>query len=385
MTVLSGAGHLRQRESIGMTNSGGRPPVYYHDYLQLDRLLGSQTPESVRYGEEAHDELLFIIVHQAYELWFKQILHELEDVHEVFSRPRVPEREMGKVVSRLERVVAIQRILLDHVDALETMTPLDFLDFRNLLVPASGFQSLQFRLIENLLGLPHSERVLINEADYTTRFSREHREILEQSHVRPTLFDLVDAWLQRTPFLHFGDFEFWDAYRGAVERMLDRDRDLITSNPNLTDEGRDEQLARFEATADTFSALFDPGEYEALAAAGARRLSREAFLAALLINLYRDEPILQLPFRVLRALMDVDEGFTTWRYRHAIMVQRMIGSKIGTGGTSGHDYLRETARRHRVWSDLFDLSTFFIPRSELPELPASVTEAMRFHLTPGPQ
>ncbi len=368
-----------------MTDSGGRPPVYYHDYLRLDRLLSSQAPESAKYGDEAHDELLFIIVHQAYELWFKQILHELDDVHEVFSRPFVPEREMGRVASRLERVVAIQRILIDHVDALETMTPLDFLDFRDLLVPASGFQSLQFRLIENLLGLPHEQRVLINEADYTTRFSSEHRDILERSHGRASLFELVDAWLQRTPFLHFGDFDFWDSYRDAVARMLDRDRSLIVSNPNLTEEGRGEQLARFDATADTFAALFDAERYEALLAGGIRRLSREAFLAALLINLYRDEPILQLPFRVLRALMDVDEGFTTWRYRHAIMVQRMIGSKIGTGGTSGHDYLRETARRHRVWNDLFDLSTFFIPRSELPELPESVAEAMRFHPTSEPR
>ena len=79
--------------------------------------------------------------------------------------------------------------------------------------------------------------------------------------------------------------------------------------------------------------------------------------------------------------MDVDEGFTTWRYRHALMVQRMIGSKIGTGGTSGHDYLRETAERHRVWADLFDLSTFFIPRSVLPDLPPTIAEAMRFHPT----
>ncbi len=358
-----------------------RQPVYYHDYLQLDRLLGSQAPESARLGDEAHDELLFIIVHQAYELWFKQILHELEDVLEVFSRPVIPEREMGRVVSRLERVVAIQRILMDHIDVLETMTPLDFLDFRDLLVPASGFQSLQFRLIENLLGLPHERRMLINEADYTTRFSAEHRAVLEASHARPSLFELVDAWLERTPFLHLGDFDFWKLYRDAVDRMLATDRSLISDNPNLNPAGRREQLVRFDATAEMFETLFDPKRYEELRSKGERRLGHEAFLAALLINLYRDEPILQLPFRVLQALMDVDEGFTTWRSKHAIMVLRMIGSKIGTGGTTGHDYLRETAQRHRVWADLFDLSTFFIPRSVLPDLPPTIAEAMRFHPT----
>ena len=163
--------------------------------------------------------------------------------------------------------------------------------------------------------------------------------------------------------------------------MLARDRELIARNPNLTEAGRTEQLAGFEATAASFSSLFDRTVYEELRSAGVRRFSHDAFLAALLINLYRDEPILQLPFQMLRALMDVDEGFTTWRARHALMVRRMIGSKIGTGGTSGHEYLRQTTQQHRVWTDLFDLSTFFIPRSELPELPASVTEAMRFHLT----
>jgi tryptophan 2,3-dioxygenase len=360
----------------------GQEPVYYHDYLRLDSLLDCQHPESARFGEEAHDELLFIIVHQAYELWFKQILHELEAVRGIFDQDAVLERQMGRVVAHLGRVVAIQRLLLDQIDVLETMTPLDFLEFRDYLVPASGFQSLQFRFVENLLGLESASRMLINEAHYTTRFAPEHQAALVASQERSSLFDLVGAWLERTPFLHFGQFDFWTAYRDAVERMLSRDRRMIEQNPNLTDTGRDEQLHRFEATAGSFESLFDTGEYEKLRASGLRRFSHDAFLAALLINLYRDEPILQLPFQVLRALMDVDEGFTTWRARHALMVMRMIGSKIGTGGTSGHDYLRETAQRHRVWTDLFDLSTFFIPRSELPDLPVSVSEAMRFHFSP---
>jgi tryptophan 2,3-dioxygenase len=77
--------------------------------------------------------------------------------------------------------------------------------------------------------------------------------------------------------------------------------------------------------------------------------------------------------------MDVDEGFTAWRDRHAVMVRRMIGGRIGTGGTSGHDYLEQTARSHKVWGDLYDLATYYIPRTRLPDLPLSVAEAMRFH------
>ncbi len=358
-------------------------PVYYHDYLRLDRLLSAQEPESERLGIDAHDELLFIIVHQAYELWFKQILHELDAVHRIFSEDVVEERMMGRVVAHLERVVAIQGLLIDQIGVLETMTPLDFLEFRDLLVPASGFQSLQFRLIENLLGLQNERRMLINEAAYTTRFSEPHRATLEASHQRTSLFDLVEAWLERTPFLQFGDYDFWQSYGDAVHRMQQRERRLIEGNPNLTEAGRTDQLARFDATSADFGSVFDAAAFEQLRAAGHRRLSHQSFLAALLITMYRDEPILHLPFRVLEALMDVDAGFTAWRQRHALMVRRMIGAKIGTGGTTGHDYLRDTANHHRVWSDLFDLTTYLIPRSELPELPVSVAQAMRFHLDVG--
>ena len=118
------------------------PPVEYQQYLALAELLASQHPKSDEYGRPAHDELLFIIVHQAYELWFKQILHELDSVLELFRPDSVAERNMGAVVARLDRVTEIQKLLIDQIGVLETMTPLDFLDFRDMLMPASGFQSL---------------------------------------------------------------------------------------------------------------------------------------------------------------------------------------------------------------------------------------------------
>jgi tryptophan 2,3-dioxygenase len=366
-----------------MTHIEERTPVYYHDYLQLDRLLSAQVPLSGGEAPPAHDEMLFIIVHQAYELWFKQILHELEAVHTIFEQPVVEDVQMGRIAGHLERVVAIQGLLIDQIDVLETMTALDFLDFRDVLVPASGFQSVQFRLIENLLGLRRSDRMLINEAPYTSRFAEFHRDRLEASEARPSLFDLVEAWLARTPFLQFGDYDFWEEYRAAVGRMLDRERRLIEENPNLVEEGRAKELARTADLEATFAAMLEPDAYAELRRRGVRRMSQEAFLAALLINLYRDEPMLQLPFRVLRSLGDVDEGFTLWRSRHALMVRRMIGAKIGTGGTSGHHYLAEAANRHRIWTDLADVSTFLIPRSRLPELPTSVTQAMGFARSGG--
>jgi len=211
-------------------------PLYYADYLELDRLLSSQRMQSALHGRPAHDEMLFIIVHQAYELWFKQILWELDAVLATFRGSPVPEEAVGQAVLRLGRVVEIQRILIQQVDVLETMTPLDFLDFRDDLIPASGFQSVQFRLIENKLGMRRSDRLQFHNTPYTSRFTEKDAARVEASEKEPSLFDLIEGWLERTPFLEFGDFDFWREYRRAVDAMLAADRASIRNNPTLTEE-----------------------------------------------------------------------------------------------------------------------------------------------------
>lgn len=355
--------------------------LYYPDYLRLDELLACQQLESAAHGPVAHDEMLFIIVHQAYELWFKQILWELDAVLTRFAHAAIDERDVGRMVAHLERILEIQRVLLSQIDVMETMTPLDFLDFRDHLIPASGFQSLQFRLIENKLGMAPAQRLRIHDTPYHDRFATADRRRLRASEEASSLFELLDHWLARTPFLHFGDFDFWEAYRQAVDAMLTRDRQAIEANALLTPEKKSRQLAMLDTTVAQFDALFDAEKYATLRAEGTFRLSHEALQAALLINLYRDEPILHQPFRLLSALMDLDENFAKWRHRHALMALRMLGRKIGTGGSSGHDYLRQTAQQHRVFDDLFSLSTFFLPRSALPELPADVRQAMGFRFS----
>jgi tryptophan 2,3-dioxygenase len=359
-----------------------RRPLYYADYLQLDRLLACQQLQSALHGRPAHDEMLFIIVHQAYELWFKQVLWELDAVLATFRGARVEEEALGQAVLRLARIVEIQRVLIQQVDVLETMTPLDFLDFRDDLIPASGFQSVQFRLIENKLGMRRADRLQINDAPYTSRFTREDAARAEASEKEPSLFDLIEDWLERTPFLHFGDFDFWREYRRAVDAMLAADRASIQSHPTLTKEEKSRQLEGVEATAARFADLFDQTGEEP--AAAGRHFSRRALQAGLLINLYRDEPILHLPFQLLALLADIERNFTTWRQRHAQMAMRMIGTRIGTGGTSGHEYLDRAAERHRVFADLSALASFFIPRSKLPKLPPEVRSRMGFRFqTPG--
>lgn len=363
-----------------------RGPLYYADYIRLDRLLGSQQMQSALRGRPAHDEMLFIIVHQAYELWFKQILWELDAVLAAFRSSPVPEEELGQAVLRCGRIVEIQRVLIQQVDVLETMTPLDFLDFRDDLIPASGLQSAQFRLIENKLGMRRRDRLQLHDAPYTSRLSEEDAARVEAAEKEPSLFDLIEGWLERTPFLIFGDFDFWREYRRAVDAMLAADRASIRSNPTLTEDEKATQLAGVEATAGRFTDVFGQGqgasepEPNPVVAPG-RHFSRRALQAALLINLYRDEPILHLPFRLLALLTDIERNFTTWRQRHAQMAMRMIGTRIGTGGTSGHEYLDRAAERHKVFSDLSALSSFFIPRSALPRLPPDVRSRMgfRFH------
>ncbi|HLF40884.1 MAG TPA: tryptophan 2,3-dioxygenase family protein [Acidimicrobiia bacterium] len=354
-------------------------PLYYWDYLRLDQLLSAQEPRSAKGSQPAaHDELLFIVVHQAFELWFKQVLFELDAVLDVMGRDVVADKAMDEVVAHLRRIIAIQRLLVDQIDVLETMTPLDFLEFRDELIPASGFQSVQFRLIENKLGLAARHRLRIKGSPYTSVLSAEHVARLQASESEPSLHDHLARWLERTPFLSFGGFDFWSAYRDAVREMLERDRRVIETHPTLDEAGRNEQRSILGHTAAGFDAVFDAGRWAELVAQGKRRLPHRAFLAALLINLYREEPVFQLPFRLLTALVDIDENFTTWRQRHALLAHRMIGGRIGTGGTAGHEYLEAAVRRHRIFTDLFDLPTYFIPRSALPPLPAAVEEQMGF-------
>lgn len=355
------------------------PPIYYSDYLQLDSLLNSQKPKSDEYGFKAHEEMLFIIVHQAYELWFKQILHEIDSINQMFTDDVVDEKSIGIAVSRLGRVTEIQKLLIEQLRVLETMTPLDFLEFRDFLIPASGFQSFQFRLIENKLGLSDEKRIQYNNVDYLNTLEEPHRKLIMETVKQPSLFELVQKWLERTPFLNSAGFNFWQSYKQAVDRMLEQDKNIIMDNKTLSEKKREFQLKQLELTRENYESLFDEGKYNELLKEGKRHLSNSSMLAAIFINLYRDEPILHLPFMFLNRLVEIDELFTTWRYRHALMVHRMIGSKIGTGGSSGHQYLMATVDKHRIFVDLFNLSTYLIPRSELPVLPEELKRELSFN------
>lgn len=213
-----------------MTNK----PLNYSDYLRLEDILNSQELKSAERGTPAHDEMLFIIIHQVYELWFKQVIHELDSVLGIFGKATVVESDVSLAVSRLDRIIEIQKVLIDQVRVLETMTAMDFLEFRDDLFPSSGFQSAQFRLLENKLGLPKNNRINYGRENYKSAIIDKEKEKVERSEYERSLFALLENWLERTPFLSFEGFDFWEQYSVAVRSMLSKEKAVIKSNPNYS-------------------------------------------------------------------------------------------------------------------------------------------------------
>ncbi len=352
------------------------PPIHYSDYLKVTDLTQLQSPRSEQFGTMAHDEMLFIIIHQTYELWFKQILFELDSALEIFGHDQVDERHMLTINNRLNRIVEIQKILINQVDVLETMTPMDFLEFRDYLYPASGFQSGQFRLIENKLGL--DQRLTYNNQDYKNSLAKKDHDQAQKSETSKSLFDLLEKWLERTPFLVSDQYDFWQTYRKAVSKRIENNRQAVAAL-NVEASIKEQNLKNIDVMEKSFESIFDENTFKQLKESGSWRLSHKALQAALFIYLYRDEPILQLPFHLMQNLQTIDENFTQWRQRHALMVHRMIGIKMGTGGSSGHQYLKAASDKHKIFQDLNNLATFFLPKSALPKLPKSLAQKLTFH------
>ena len=344
--------------------------LYYADYIELDRILNSQHPKSFSSLEDGNDEMLFIIIHQAYELWFKQILFELDLVRNILIRERINDNsdDLSRVVQRLKRVVKILELINQQVSVLETMTALDFLEFRNHLLPASGFQSKQFRLIEAKLGLKMEQRFKTEYYRHTRRGSLSEADLQEVSRTESesTLKELIVQWLERMPFFdevywnetqrspiteQDGRHQFWVDYRNAYQTSLsDNER------------GR---LAEFDKV------FFAEGRGE---------VSPAAMRAALFITIYRNLPIFHLPFELLNTLSEIDELLSNWRYRHFMMVRRMIGIRVGTGGTSGAGYLEGTLSQHYAFREITELATFLIERSKRPKLPNALKEKVSFNV-----
>ena len=261
-----------------MAEAAHDPAVTYEAYLRLDALLSLQQPRSAE-----HDEMLFIIIHQVYELWFKELLHEIDQVVALLTND-----EPHRVSHTLKRILAILKVMVAQLDILETMTPLEFLSFRTRLEAASGFQSGQFRQLEFVLGAKNVAAV--------TRFPEggTARSELERRYREPTV---------------------WDAFL----RYLSREGYTVPPS----------QLTR-DHTAPVASS---------------------AEVQTILLSVYRRDV---KNAEICERLVDLDEGFSEWRYHHVRMVERTIGRKPGTGGSSGVGYLERTLGKN-LFPDLWDI------------------------------
>ncbi len=382
--------------------------VHYGDYLQLERILDAQHPESDKLGEPAHDEMLFIVIHQAYELWFKQLLFETGSVIGIMEQPALNDNspELQTVVHRLSRCSTILKVLVHQIDIMETMTPMDFLDFRNKLRPASGFQSWQFKLLEARLGLKYEHR--FGQQYYTSQLRQPEIDLIKAAEKELSLLQLVNNWLERMPF-----FTLTSAAASAFSGPADHSGASIPGNAEQAEtssEGNifwsDYRLRYQQSLADaekTNLELFDrifgfsqaaqelPSAIEGVASGRpsdrqdpspavqpSRSLSPAACRSALFIMLYRGYPVLQLPFQVLNQLLEIDEQLSTWRYRHMSMVHRVIGTRIGTGGSTGKDYLSSALDKHHLFKEVAGLTSFLIERRRLPALNPEMERRLGF-------
>jgi tryptophan 2,3-dioxygenase len=380
--------------------------VHYSDYLQLDKILNAQEPESDKQQQPAHDEMLFIVIHQAYELWFKQLLFETESVIAIMKQPALNDNspELQTIAHRLSRCGSILKVLVHQIDIMETMTPMDFLDFRDKLRPASGFQSWQFKLLEARLGLKYEQR--FGQAYYVSQLRQPQIDLIKAAEKDLSLLELINRWLERMPYFaepeHWKDFtgaSFWTEYRLRYQQSLaDSEKnnlewfDQIFGLSSMTNGGTQptEDAGRESAVSGPQSVsggcpFGQSAVSENIPIADIpanipidRSLSPAACRAALFIMLYRGYPILQLPFQVLNQLLEIDEQMSTWRYRHMSMVHRMIGTRIGTGGSTGKDYLKAAMDKHHLFKEIAGLTSFLIERRRLPALSPEMERRLGF-------
>uniref|UniRef100_A0A0N4ZPN2 Tryptophan 2,3-dioxygenase n=1 Tax=Parastrongyloides trichosuri TaxID=131310 RepID=A0A0N4ZPN2_PARTI len=357
----------------------------YSKYLRLDKLLDAQELRTAKNdGEVVHDEHLFIIVHQTYELWFKQIIFDIDVIRDLLNRSYVDETKTLRIVSYLERIVRILKLLVEQMLVLETMSPLDFIEFRSFLTSSSGFQSLQFRLLENKIGIDPRNRVKYNSQHYKNAFDTEEERIsVEKSETEPSLFLLIEKWLERTPGIHPSEKEpgYWAQYEEAVKKYLENMKDEAETYEKDS-EGYKIAMEEYNKTKCSYETILNKEYHDEAIEKRERRFSHDAIKGAMMICLHREMPRFSQPYQILVYLMDIDSLFTKWRYNHLLTVQRMIGNKMGSGGSSGYLYLRSTiADKYKVFLDLFNLSTWIIPRVYIPKPTRGMIESVSHHKT----
>ena len=300
----------------------------YGEYLKLEELLKLQTGIDGDESKLSNDELHFIIVHQNFELWFKLIISELRCTRDILDTDYVEETKIPQAVHHMGRLIETLRLMALQWKVVETLEPQDFLNFRDKLDQASGFESFQMRKMEALMGEIWVDGKPVN--------SKAWESFKEQR----SLYDVICDWLHRTPI------------QGSVPGSSSDDKTVS----NFVD-----------SFIHNHTSLYPDGNSEAqqfLKPDGNVHRGRSGLL---FIESYRELPLLAWPRKLISTLIELEEAMVLWRSSHARMVERVIGRRVGTGGSSGVDYLDMTTK-YRVFVDLWSVRSILIKKSALPEL-----------------
>lgn len=360
-----------------MTN---RKPTAYWDYIKVEDLLSLQGGLEPTDAGLSNDEVLFITVHQIDELWFKLILRELISVRDLFAKAPVPEQALASAARGIRRMTTLVKHVAAHFEVMETMTTRDYLAFRDKLSPASGFQSGQLREIEILLGLRDEHRIpLGHEHSYMKALlaadgspSSAYKRVERRLKDRPTVLEAIEDWLYRTPIQGSTPNKhddparvkaFIDAYCAAHSRASDEAL-ALARHEGLTETDLARIEKRYASEKESARAFLEGRDVAEELRPHVSRIRA----ATVFIESYRELPLLAWPRVILDELVSFEQAFVIFRQRHARMVERVIGRRTGTGGSSGVDYLDQTALRYRIFTDIWSVRTILVRQVLLPPL-----------------
>ncbi|MHC5065387.1 MAG: tryptophan 2,3-dioxygenase family protein [Planctomycetota bacterium] len=365
--------------------AGDKKPCMYWDYIKIEELLSLQNGQQVDESGLSNDEVRFIVVHQIDELWMKLILRELEEARDLFRLDYVPESSLASASAALRRVAQIFELAGTHFKLMETMRTQDYLKFRDKLFPASGFQSGQMREIEILLGLTVDKRVPLGEEESFEAAlyeadgspSKSLERVSKRRAEGPSLKEVVYRWLYRTPIHGSSPSSPGDdgVVTGFVADFLER---LETGQKKrmadsleaqaLTDADRDRLRERYEAELVSARKFLEAKEIEDPDKAHRIRRLRAAIL---FIDSNRELPLLSWPCEIVDDLVAAEQSMLIFRQRHARMVERVIGRRVGTGGSAGVEYLDKTALSLRVFEEIWATRTMLMNPDDAPPVQKS--------------
>ena len=295
----------------------------YSDYLRLEELLKLQTGVDGETSKISNDELHFILVHQNFELWFKLVINELTCTRNILSSAYVEETKLPQAVHHMERVIETFKLMSLQWRVMETLEPQDFLNFRDDLGTASGFESFQMREMESLMGSKWIDGKLVGRQETCN-----------------SLYDVTCDWLERTPI------------QGSVYGSSNDEKNI------------DDFITDYLSS---YKKLYPDTNKDAVNFFEEESSLRRRRAGLVFIESYRELPLLAWPRKLISTLIELEQSMILWRTSHARMVERMIGRRIGTGGSPGVDYLDMTTK-YRVFVDLWAVRSILIKKEALPRL-----------------